>query len=218
MSALIDSLGAWGVPTVIVGILIALFIFMQVTGEIIEWCGKTAPAWLKVRKIFTKRKERIQKLEDALLKSNEALERSNDLLAEMNKHYNPEAIAQRNQWMTCVNNDLVWMHDRADAYDASIDKIVAALDGNTKMTEDMFVEDSRDRIIGFAEKVADPHCIVSHEQFRRIFRVYDEYEAFLEERNRTNGEVDESIQTIRKAYSYRQEHRCFAEDIGRYIK
>lgn len=218
MADLIESMGNWGVPAVIITIVLVIFIIMQVTGEIVEWCGKTAPAWLKIRKLFTKRKERIQKLEDALVKSNEALERSNDLLEEMNRHYNPEAIAQRNQWMTCVNNDLAWMHERATAYDASIDRIVTALDGNTKMTEDMFVEDSRDRIIGFAEKVADPHCIVSHEQFRRIFRVYDEYEAFLVERHRTNGEVDESIQTIRKAYTYRQENRCFAEDIGRYIK
>lgn len=218
MSELIESMGNWGVPTVIISIVLGIFILMQVTGEIVEWCGKTAPVWLKLRKLLTKRKERIQNLENALLKSNEALEKSNEVLTEINKHYNPESIAQRNAWMNAVNNDLQWMHDRADKYDQSIDRIVGTLQGNTKMTEDMFVEDSRDRIIGFAEKVADPHCVVSHEQFRRVFRIYDDYERFLEEHNRTNGEVDESIETIRRAYRHRQETHTFAEDIGRYIK
>lgn len=218
MSALIDSLGAWGVPTVIVGILIALFLFMQVTGEIIEWCGKTAPAWLKVRKIFTAKRERIKRLEDTLTEAT-------NVLAEINKHYNPDAIQRRNDWMTSVNNDLQWMHERADKYDQSIIDITSALNdassqlqSNTLMTEDMYVEDTRDRIISFANMVADPKYVVSHEQFRRVFKIYDGYERFLEAKNRSNGEVTESMETIRKAYCYRQEHRSFAEDIGRYIK
>ena len=217
-----QSLGA---PTVVTIIVLSIIFITQLIGEIIEWCGKTAPMWLKVRKVLTKRKERIKGLEEALLKSNEALANSNDaliksnsVLEEINKHYNPESIAKRNDWMNSVNTDLRWMHERAVKYDESIERIVGTLQDNTKMTEDMFVEDSRDRIIGFAEKVADYQTVVSHEQFRRIFRIYDEYEKFLHEHNRTNGEVDESIKTIRKAYSHRQETHTFAEDIGRYIK
>ena len=210
MSDLINSLGAWGVPTIIISVLIGVFIIMQVTGEIVEWCGKTAPVWLKVRKIFTARRERTRKLEEALVKSNQVLE-------EINRHYNPESINQRNQWMNTVNQDLAWMHQRAQVYDDSIQKLTNSLDSNTKITEGMFVEDSRDRIINFANMVANTKNVVSREQFRRIYRVYDEYEAFLIEHHRTNGEVDRSKQTIDKAYEYRQQHHCFAEDLNHFI-
>lgn len=210
MSKLIDSMGAWGVPTLVISIVIGLFIVMQVTGEIVEWCGKTAPVWLKLRKLMTRRKQRIQKLEATL-------EEATTVLKEINQHYNPEAIRRRNDWMQAVNNDLSWMHERAIKYDDSIDKIVEKLQDNTQMTETMFVEDSRDRIINFANAVANTKCIVSHEQFRRIYRVYDEYEEFLSTHNRTNGEVDRSKQTIDKAYAYRQENHCFAEDLNHFI-
>ena len=218
MKDLIESMGALGVPTIVMTIILGGFILLQLTGEIVEWCGKTAPVWLKLRKLLTKRKERIQKLESTL-------EQATTVLSEITQHYNPNAIAQRNQWMNTVNSELSWMHQRADAYDQSIVDITNALNeastqlsSNTLMTEDMYVEDSRDRIISFANMVADPKCVVSHEQFRRVFKIYDNYERFLEERQRTNGEVDESMNTIRKAYCYRQEHHSFAEDIGRYIK
>lgn len=218
MKELIESMGALGVPTVVITIILVGFVLLQLTGEIVEWCGKTAPVWLKLRKLLTKRKERIAKLESLLEQSTEAL-------AKINVHYNPESIQQRNEWMDTVNTELTWMHQRADAYDQSIVDITNALNdastqlqSNTLMTEDMYVEDSRDRIISFANMVSDPKCVVSHEQFRRIFKIYDSYERFLEMRNRTNGEVDESMNTVRKAYCYRQEHHSFAEDIGRYIK
>lgn len=211
MKELIDSMGVWGVPTIVISFAIGIFIFMQLTGEIVEWCGKTAPVWLKVRKIFTARKERIRRLENALVKSNEVLE-------QINTHYNPESINKRNQWMNRVNDDLTWMHQRAEVYDSSIDRLTIALNGNTKMTEGMFVEDSRDRIINFANMVANTQNIVSREQFRRIYRIYDEYEAFLVEHNRSNGEVDRSKLTIDRAYEYRQNNGCFAEDLNHFIQ
>lgn len=210
MKELIESLGGWGVPTIVISILIGIFLVMQVTGEIIEWCGKTAPAWLKLRKLLTKRKQRIEKLESLLEQSTEALN-------QINQHYNPQAIAQRNDWMNQVNRDLDWMHQRADVYDASIDRLTDCLDRNTLMTEDMYVEDARDRIINFSNLVANTKYIVSKEQFKRIYRVYDEYEAFLDRKGRTNGEVDRCKKTIDKAYAYRQEHRSFAEDQNKFI-
>ena len=54
MIELINNMGAWGVPVVIVSIIIIAFIIMQVTGEVMEWCGKVAPRILKIRKILRK--------------------------------------------------------------------------------------------------------------------------------------------------------------------
>ena len=87
---------------------------------------------------------------------------------------------------------------------------------NTKMTEDMFVENSRDRIIDFAEKVSDPNYIASLEQFRRIFRVHSDYEKWLQEHGRTNGEVDTNYGIIQSAYTYRVNNHSFAEDLNKY--
>jgi hypothetical protein len=84
------------------------------------------------------------------------------------------------------------------------------------MTEDMFVESSRDRIISFAEKAGDYDILLSREQFRRINRVYDDYEKFLQDHERTNGEVDVAYQTIQDGYRHRLQHHAFLEDIKGY--
>ena len=93
---------------------------------------------------------------------------------------------------------------------------MGALNANTKMTEDMFIESSRDRIIDFADKASDYSMALSHEQFRRIFRVYECYEQFLEEHNRTNGEVDIAISIIKDSYAIRMKNHSFIEDVRGY--
>ena len=80
----------------------------------------------------------------------------------------------------------------------------------------MFVESSRDRIIDFAEKAADYDILLSREQFRRIDRVYQEYESFLLERGRQNGEVDTAYEAIQDGYKHRLQQHSFLEDIKGY--
>lgn len=211
MEALIEAMSEWGTPTNIISILIGIFAIMQIIGEIVEWCGKVVPEYMKIRKYFNRKQKEKQK-------TIETLKQVEILLKDVNKHYNADNIRIRDTWMASVNTDMEWMHEQAKIYDSSIQKIVEALDANTKMTEDMFVENSRDRIIDFAEKVIHPDYIVSHEQFNRIFRVHDDYEKWLKEHNRTNGEVDINYQIIQEAYAYRVKNHCFAEDLKGYAK
>lgn len=186
--------------------LLGAYIVLNIVGEILEKCGKIVPEFVKIRKFFKRKRE--EKKSMMML-----LEDVKVVVADFNSLCSTDNIQKRHAWENSINEDLEWIHTQIRQYAESTDRIVDTLASNTKMTEDMFVEDSRDRIISFADKVSTPTVIVSHEQFRRIFRIHDEYEAFLRAHNRKNGEVDESMKTIHKAYAYRQQNHCFAEDI-----
>ena len=116
-----------------------------------------------------------------------------------------------------------WVNDRTKIYDDSIiainkslSEVTQALKDNTLLTEEMFVQNSRDRIIDFATKVTDESVMVSREEFNRIFKVYDKYEKYIEEHGLTNGEVDVSIQIIRESYETRMKNHTFIEDVRGY--
>lgn len=192
--------GPWAI------ILLGAYVALNVIGEILERCGKIVPEFVKIRKFFKRKREEKQSMKTLL-------EDVKIVVADFNSLCSSDNIQKRNDWVRSVNEDLEWIHAQIQQYAESTDRIVATLNSNTKMTEDMFVEASRDRIISFADKVSTPTVVVSHEQFRRIFRIHDEYEAFLRAHNRKNGEVDQSMETIHKAYAYRQQNHCFAEDI-----
>ena len=84
------------------------------------------------------------------------------------------------------------------------------------MTEEMFVQSSRDRIIDFANKASDEKAMVSREEFNRIFKVHKKYEDFLEERGLTNGEVDIAYRIIQDSYEGHMRNHTFVEDIRGY--
>ena len=194
------------VPVKIGVIVIGIFCVMQIIGEILEFKGKVVPEFLKVRKFFTRRKR--EKEETA-----QTLKEVKQLLGDVNSHYSEDNITKRNHWMQ-------WVNDRAVVYDESIvgitkslSDVTRALDANTKLTEEMFVQSSRDRIIDFSYKAADDSIPVSREEFNRIFKVYDKYEKFLEEHDMTNGEIDIVYSIIRESYEKRMKNHSFTEDI-----
>jgi hypothetical protein len=213
MPGLKEAIEYIGIPTTIGVTLVALWLLLQIVGEISEVCGKVVPEWLKIRKYFRRKKQQEEERVQTLKEVKETLDK-------LNKHYDVDNIEKRNEWMSQVDRTMEWVHERADSYDSSIEKITStlssttdALNNNTKMTEDMFVENSRDRIIDFAEKASDYSCLLSHEQFRRIERVYNDYEKWLVDHNRTNGEVDTSYELIQDGYKYRMKNHCFVENL-----
>ena len=138
------------------------------------------------------------------------------LLNDVNSHYSADNIAKRDGWMQWVNN-------RAEVYDESIKQlrealteVMQALKDNTKLTEEMFIQSSRDRIIDFATKTSNENVMVSREEFNRIFKVYAKYEKYLEEHKMTNGEVDINYQIIKESYEQRLRDHAFTEDIRGY--
>lgn len=190
-------------------IIITAFVIMQIIGEVLELKGKVVPEFLKIRKYFSRKKN--EKKEAA-----ETLKEVKDLLSEVNAHYSEDNITKRNKWMDWVNN-------RAEVYDGSIAEIqkvlveaTQALRDNTKLTEEMFIQSSRDRIIDFATRVADCRAAVSREEYNRIFKVYNKYEKFLEEHDMTNGEVDIAMRLINESYGEHMRQHSFVEDVRGY--
>lgn len=198
-----------GFPLKIAIVLVAIFFAMQAIGEFLEFKGKVVPEFFKIRKWLTRRKrekaEATQTLKDVQV-----------LLNEVSGHYSADNIAKRDGWMQWVNN-------RAEVYDESIKQlrealteVMQALKDNTKLTEEMFIQSSRDRIIDFATKTSNENVMVSREEFNRIFKVYAKYEKYLEEHKMTNGEVDINYQIIKESYEQRLRDHAFTEDIRGY--
>lgn len=206
---MISYLEYLNLPTKVGLIIIGCFLVMQVIGEILEFKGKIVPEFLKVRKVFSRRSK--EKKDNA-----ETLKEVKKLLSEVNAHYSEDNISKRDAWMT-------WVNDRAVVYDSSIGELHKTLDGvtsalieNTKLTEEIFIESSRDRIIDFAAKVVDENTPVSREEFNRIFKVYNKYERYLEEHEMTNGEVDIAYRIIKESYEMHMRHHSFIEDARGY--
>lgn len=206
------------IPGVIVGIIFGLFFAFEAILWILEVKGKIVLEGANIKRQIQKKKLKKQEQE-------KLLQDVKNLLNDVNLHYSDDNIAKRNIWIGDVDTDRDWMHERAKIYDQSIIEIKNSLleaanqlQANTLMTEDMFVENCRDRIMDFAEKAADDKAILSHEQFSRIFKVYELYENFLKEHNRTNGEIDTSYEMVQDGFKYRMKNHCFAEDIKGYQK
>lgn len=193
------------VPTKIALVIVVSFFVMQIIGEFLEFKGKVVPEFLKIRKWFTRRKR--EKAE-----ATQTLKDVQTLLNDVNGHYSADNIAKRDGWMK-------WVNDRAEVYDESINQlreamleVMQALKDNTKLTEEMFVQSSRDRIIDFATKAGNEDAVVSREEFNRIFKVYAKYEKFLEEHDMTNGEIDIAYQIIKESYEQHMRNHTFIED------
>lgn len=198
-----------GLPTCIAIGLVGLFLFMQVVGEFLEFKGKIVPEFMKLRKYIKRKRE--EKREQA-----ETLKEVKKLLSDVNGHYSADNITKRDAWMG-------WVNSRAEVYDKSIvdikdnlTKVAEALQDNSKLTEELFVQSSRDRIIDFGTLVADGEKIVSREQFHRIFKVHEDYEKFLKKRGLTNGETDIAMRVINESYATHMREHTFLEDVRGY--
>ena len=209
MGDILKAIEYLGIPMTVAIVIVGVCLVLHVIGFILDIKGKVAPEIINIRGYIRRKNDEKKKHDDLLTRLEEKL-------ASFEKHYSKDNIAKRNEWMQDVDNRAITCGDQMTDMKDALLQVTEALKINTKMTEDMFVENSRDRIIDFAEKVADPDYIVSHEQFRRIFRVYNEYESWLEEHNRTNGEVDMNYAIIQDAYTHRVNNRSFAEDLNKY--
>ena len=197
------------IPARVAVTLVGLLLVLQVIGELLEFKGKIVPEFMKIRKYFA----RIKKEKEEMAKT---LKEVKQLLNDVNNHYSVDNIQKRDGWIK-------WVNDKAVVYDSSIIEMsqklgdaILALKDNTKMTEEMFAQSSRDIIIDFATKVSDANTMVSREQFNRIFKVHDKYEKFLDERNLTNGEIDINFQIIKDSYEEHIKNHTFTEDVRGY--
>jgi Mn-containing catalase len=112
-----------------------------------------------------------------------------------------------------------WVNDRAKVYDASVEELMSmkeTLASNNELTLDLYINVNRNRIIDFASKIANESVAVSREEFNRIFKIYNDYEAILEKYGKTNGEVDIAIRIIKESYTCHMKNHSFIEDVRGY--
>lgn len=209
-------------PTKIAFILVGVLLIMQVIGEIIEFKGRSAPEILKIRKYFARKKKERQALSkmtevlDEYQHMSQTIQETKRLLADFDTHYSKDNIAMRDKWMQEVNKHISESEEKRKEQDALMRKLDKKLDKNNDITLSILIEDKRNAIIGFAEKVVDENYPVTKERFNRIFKIYDEYEEIIEENGLTNGEVDISIRIIRESYETHLKNHSFVEDIRGY--
>ena len=196
-------------PAAVAGAIVGILLVANLVGELLELKGKVVPEFMKLRKRWKRKRE--EKREQA-----ETLKEVKKLLADVNGHYSADNISTRDAWMG-------WVNSRAEVYDNSIVEIkdnlalvTAALQDNSKLTEELFVQSSRDRIIDFGILVADGEKIISREQFHRIFKVHEDYEKFLKKRGLKNGETDIAMRVINESYAAHMREHTFLEDVRGY--
>jgi hypothetical protein len=205
MGEQINALAYLGIPMTVVACAFALLFVLNIIGSIFDFYGKVWPKIINFRRRRREKKEEKEK--QALL-----LTDVKTSLDEMKKHYSPEKIAERDAWMT-------WVNERAKVYDASVKELTefkSTLEVTKELTLDLYINVNRNRIIDFASKVVNEDVIVSREEFNRIFKIYDEYEEILEKYGKTNGEVEVSIRIIRDAYKAHTRNHTFIEDSSGY--
>lgn len=209
---MLDYIEYLNIPEKTLLVLVGIFFVMQIIGELLEFKGKVVPEFFKIRKYFKRRKKEKNE-------TKQLLGEVKKLLNDVDAHYSADNIAKRDSWIQQVN-------DKSAVYDKSIGEIgkisenlvevTNALKNCTKMTEEMFVQSSRDRIIDFAAKAGNKDSMVSKEEFYRIFKIYKKYEDFLKEHEMTNGEVDIAYRIIQESYEQHIKNHTFIEDIRGY--
>jgi elongation factor P--beta-lysine ligase len=209
-------------PTGIATILVGVFLFIQIVGELLEFKGKIVPEFMKVRKYIARKRKERQALSQMtlLLEEHTAMSETitdvKRLLTDINQHYSADNIAMRDGWMKEVNEHIADSEKKRKEQDLLMRELSAKLDKNNADTLSLLIENKRNTIIDFASKVIDDKYPVTKEQFNRIFKTYKEYEEIIENNGLTNGEVDIAYRIITEAYENHMRNRSFVEDVRGY--
>lgn len=220
MLAFLEYLGLKGI--IATGIIL-LFVVSQVVGEVIELKGKVAPGFLKLRKMFQRKRQEREAMRKmiALLPTLEAVPETmadvKKVLTSIDNHYSHDNITMRDGWMKDVNERLKTAEEAREENRKNIEKLEVKLDKNNADTLSLLILVKRNTIISFADLVVDETKPVTREQFNRIFKLYKEYEDIIKANNMTNGEVDIAIRVICESYEHHMHNRTFLEDIRGYI-
>lgn len=185
-------------PEFVAMALIILFLIMQVIGETLEFRGKLVPEIFKIRKYFARKKRE----REIIASLPETFDSFRGFCETVNQHYSDDNITKRNAWMQKVNDSL-------DNDSNSINEL-------SEYVKELYVDNKRNMIIDFASNVVDSGKHFTREQFNRIFKVYKEYEEFINKHDMTNGEIDVAIRIIKEAYEKRMREHTFIEEMEGY--
>lgn len=209
-------------PIKVTTFLIGVFLCIQIIGEILEFKGKVVPEFIKIRKYFARKKKERQALSKMIVLLDEynqmakTIVEVNRVLADIDKHYSKDNIAMRDNWMREVNEHIANSDKKRSEQDALMRELSEKLDKNNADTLSLLIDNKRNTIINFASYVVDDKCSVTREQFKRIFKLYKEYEDIIAKNSLTNGEVDIAYRIITEAYENHLKNHTFVEDIRGY--
>lgn len=185
--------------------LVGFFFALQIIGEILELKGKVVPEFLKIRKYFLrKRKER-----EIIAEMPDTLREVQKLLSDVRRHYDADNIRLRDQWIDSVNK-----HFKSN--DDLIRELEKKLDRNNADTLSLLIDSKRNFIIDFASRVIDDNYPATREQFKRVFKIHEEYELLISDNGLTNGEVDIAHRIISESYEKRMRNHTFIEELRGY--
>ena len=209
-------------PIRVTTFLVGVFLVIQIIGEILEFKGKVVPEFIKIRKYFARKRKERQALSQMTVLLDEHNQMSATLvevkrvLDDINKHYSKDNIAMRDGWMKEVNEHIENSDKIRAEQDSLMRELSKKLDKNNADTLALLIDNKRNTIINFASYVVDDKCSVTREQFKRIFKLYEEYEDIIENNGLTNGEVDIAYRIITEAYENHMRNHTFVEDIRGY--
>lgn len=202
--------------------IVAAFLTMQVVGEFLEFKGKVVPEFVKTRKYFARKKkerEALSKAVELLEKYEETvqtLEEVKSLLNDIGQHYSKDNIAMRDGWMKEVNEHIVDSEKKRSEQDALMRELNKKLDKNNADTLAILIDNKRSEIIRFASTVVDEKCLVTREQYNRIFKMHKDYETIIKENGLTNGEIDIAYRIIIESYENHMKNHSFIEETRGY--
>ena len=199
---MIEYIEYLNLPTKITIIIIALFLGIQIIGELLEVSGKAVPEFIKIRKYFSRKKQE----HEIIIQVPTMLAEVKKTLNDFNSHYSTDNIKLRDAWIEGVNKSL-------SENDKLIKELDKKLDKNNSDTLSLLIDSKRNTIISFASMVVDKNCSVTREQFNSIFMLYKEYEDIIKSNDLTNGEVDIAYRIINEAYEEHMRNHNFVEDI-----
>lgn len=212
-----------GLPASIAIGLVSLFFILQIIGELLEFKGKVVPEFIKIRKYFARKKKESQALSqmteilDDYKQMCQTLTEVNRLLNDIDKHYSRDNIEMRDNWMKEVNEHIAESDIRRREQDNLMRELSQKLDKNNADTLSLLIDNKRNTIINFASHVIDDKYPVTREQFKRIFKLYEEYEHVIEDNGLTNGEVDIAYRIITESYEKHLKNHSFIEDVRGYM-
>lgn len=185
--------------------LVALFVTLQIVGEILTFKGKAVPEIINIRRYLARK--RVER--ETIHRIPEMMNEVKSLLDDVKKHYSDDNITLRNDWMNKVNTKL-------ENDDKLMRDINQRLERNGNDIINILIDNKRNDIINFASHVIDENYMVTREQFNRIFRIYEEYENIIDEHGLTNGEVDIALRIIKESYEIHMKNHSFIEDVRGY--
>ena len=209
--------------------LVGIFFILQIIGEVLEFKGKVVPEFIKIRKYFSRKKreqDALKKLPDLIddyiktkseyCEMNTIMEEVKSLLNNVNQHYSEDNITKRDGWIQSVNSKFEDIYTRQSERDGLIISLNEKIDKNNADTLSLLIDNKRNFILEFAEKAADLSRLVTREQYKRFFKVYEEYEKIIKENDMTNGEVDIAHRMTEQSYEERLKKHAFFEDANGY--